>query len=111
LKPGDVIVHEGSLEYSGGLPFYLGHRVRVLNGKRGDLDFGSRDEETKGLFLDGAEFSRLWDSGQVVFLVTRSGLRKSVVQGLPPERGILVGEFGSRSLYSNKLKPWMENGR
>ena len=51
-EPDDVVVHEGSLEYSGGLPFYTGRQIYVLNGRRGDLDFGSRYPEARHLFMD-----------------------------------------------------------
>ena len=36
--PGDVLAHEGSLEYSAALPFYTRRRIVVVNGARGDLD-------------------------------------------------------------------------
>ena len=77
----------------------------VLNGKRGDLDFGSRYGETKALFLSGEEFSRLWESRQAVFLVTGPQVRDSDVQSLPREKSFLMGQFGSRRLYTNKPTP------
>ncbi|MGH7831189.1 MAG: ArnT family glycosyltransferase [Candidatus Binatia bacterium] len=98
----NAVVHEGSLEYSGGLPFYTGRRVFVLDGKSGDLDFGSRDENTKVLFLDRDEFSRMWESERPVYLVVRSAVQKSIAGTLPRERSFLVGEFGARSLYANQ---------
>jgi len=101
-KPGDVIVHEGSLEYSAGLPFYTQRRIQVLNGKRGDLDFGSHYPEARGLFLDDVEFRRLWKGPQRVFLVTRSLVRKSILERLPKEEIFLIGQYDSRRLYANK---------
>jgi 4-amino-4-deoxy-L-arabinose transferase-like glycosyltransferase len=98
---GDPIIHEGSLEYSGGLPFYTGRQIRVLNGRRGDLEFGSRDPEARGLFLNDKELARLWNSGQRVFLVTRFDRERSVVRSLPEKSVFLLGRYGSRSLFSN----------
>jgi len=102
LATGDRIVHEGSLEYSGGLPFYTGRRIYVLNGKRGDLDFGSRYSETRYLFLEDDSFARMWQGEQRVFLVTRSGTQKSVLKNLPTETIFVIGQYGSHWLYTNR---------
>jgi hypothetical protein len=97
-QQGELIVHAGSLEYSGSLPFYTGRQIHVLNGRRGDLDFGSRYPEGQGLFLDDKDFARLWEGGKRVFLVTR---QESVLRELAGQPFFLLGQYGSRSLYSN----------
>ena len=102
LGSGDVIIHEGSLEYSAGLPFYTGQKIFVLNGKGGDLDFGSGYPESRHLFLDDRKFIRLWEGGQRVFLVTRSEVQHSVLDRLPDKKLFLVGRYGTRWLYSNE---------
>jgi len=96
------IVHEGSLEYSAGLPFYIGREIYVLNGQRGDLDFGSRYPETRHLFLDYTGFVRLWRSGRPIFLVTRPMMGSGILAALPPEKLHLVGHYGPRWMYSNR---------
>ncbi len=101
LKPGDSIVHEGSLEYSGGLPFYTGRNIYVLNGRRGDLDFGFRYPETQYLYLDNKKFAQLWESPRRVFLVTRSA-QETVISRLLAKKIFLVGRYGSRWLYTNQ---------
>ncbi len=100
--PNDLIVHEGSLEYSGGLPFYTGRRINILNGKRGDLEFGFRFPETRYLFLDNDKFIRAWKGDQRVFLVTRSEVQESVLNKLVSKNLIPVGRYGSRLLYTNR---------
>lgn len=100
-QQGELIVHEGSLEYSGSLPFYTGRQIHVLNGQRGDLDFGSRYPEGQGVFLDDGEFGRRWQSEKRVFLVTRLQEGASVIQRLPVKGTFLLGRYGSRLLYSN----------
>jgi len=101
-RPDDVIVHEGSLEYGGGLPFYTGRRIRVLNGKRGSLDFGSRFAEDENLFMENGPFTRLWGGPRRVFLVTGYQVRQSVVENLPPNKSFFIGRYGSRLLYTNR---------
>jgi 4-amino-4-deoxy-L-arabinose transferase-like glycosyltransferase len=98
----DVIVHEGSLEYSAALPFYTGRRIVVVDGARGDLDIASRRPEARGWFLDAAGLAARWTGSERVFLVTQRPRDKSVVARLPEATVHLVGRFGSRWLYSNR---------
>ncbi|MBI2089531.1 MAG: hypothetical protein HYT78_12465, partial [Deltaproteobacteria bacterium] len=53
------------------------------------------------LFLDAEDFTRLWNGGQRVFLVTRFDRDKSVVQSLPEKSVFLLGRYGSRFLFGN----------
>lgn len=101
-RPADVIVHEGSLEYSAALPFYTERRIVVVNGARGDLDFASRLPEGRGMFLDDEGFRRLWAGEQRVFLVTQRPPDRSVVRTVNPAPVHPLGRFGSRWLYSNR---------
>ncbi|MBI4488550.1 MAG: glycosyltransferase family 39 protein [Deltaproteobacteria bacterium] len=102
FKPGDIIVHEGSLEYSAGLPFYTQRQIHVLNGKRGDLDFGSRYPEARDLFLDNGKFAALWEGSPRVFLITRPQVRESALKKLPSEKIFPIGQYDSRWLYTNQ---------
>jgi hypothetical protein len=99
---GDLIVHEGSLEYSAALPFYTGRRIVVVDGARGDLDIASRRPEARGWFLDAAGLAARWAGTERVFLVTQRPRERSVVAALPDASVHLVGRFGSRWLYSNR---------
>jgi 4-amino-4-deoxy-L-arabinose transferase-like glycosyltransferase len=100
--PTDVVAHEGSLEYSAALPFYTGRRVLVVNGERGDLETASRRPEGRGWFIDTAGLVRRWGEEPRIFLVTQRARTQSVVTALPPASVHLLGQYGSRSLYSNR---------
>ena len=100
-RQDEPIIHQGSLEYSGGLPFYTGRQIHVWNGRRGDLEFGSRDPEGANLFLNDAQLARLWQGSRRGFLVTRRPGEEVVLAGLSGQRIFLLGRYGSRSLYSN----------
>jgi len=99
---GDVIAHEGSLEYSAALPFYTGRQVAVVNGVRGDLEMASRRPEAAGLFLDTEGLVRAWSGAPRIFLVSLRARERSVVAALPEGSVHVVGRFGSRWLYSNQ---------
>jgi hypothetical protein len=99
---GDLIVHEGSLEYSAALPFYTGRRIVVVNGQRGDLDFASRLPEADGWFLDTPGLARIWEGPRRVFLVTQRPRDRSALAELPSPSVHELGRYGSRWLYSNR---------
>jgi hypothetical protein len=101
-RRGDVVVHEGSLEYSAALPYYAGRRIVVVNGERGDLDWASRSPEGRGYFLDDGGLERLWAESRRVFLVTRHAPPRTVAARLPGGTVHELGKFGSRWLYSNR---------
>lgn len=101
----EMVVHEGQLIDSGGLPFYSGRKIYILeDGVRGDLAFGSRYPETHYLFLDQESFLNLWNSRRRMFLVYNSWsypAQKNVSRHLRG-RAYLVGQYGLRKLYTNR---------
>jgi 4-amino-4-deoxy-L-arabinose transferase-like glycosyltransferase len=102
LQPGDVLVHERGLEKGGGLLFYTGRQFLVLNGTRGDLEFGSRLPGYERTFIDTDAFRNLWDSGSRVFLVTNLPEVRSAISAVSGPTPILVTSTGTRWLYSNR---------
>jgi hypothetical protein len=100
--PEDVLVYEGSLEYSPALPFYTGRQVLLVNGDVGYFSFASKLPEAKGVFIDTAELIKLWQGSQRVFLVVRQPRGQSVVAALPAASVRELGRYGARWLYSNR---------
>jgi len=100
--PDDVIVIEGSLEYSPAIPFYTGRRALLVNGDVGYFSFASKLPEAQGVFLDTQALRRLWAGPRRVFLVIRQAPARSVVAALPATSVRALGQFGSRRLYANR---------
>jgi 4-amino-4-deoxy-L-arabinose transferase-like glycosyltransferase len=101
LGPDDLVLHEGPLENSAGLTFYTGRQIHVVNGRRGDLEFGSHFPEAEGLFWEEAEVLRLWPGARRIFLVTDRPPEHSVLRLMPPQVRHLFGHEGRRWLYTN----------
>ena len=101
-EPGDVLLVEGTLEYSPALPFYTGRRFAMVNGALNYFSIAASLPEAGGLFMSTADLLRLWDGPQRVFLVVRRPRGQSVVAVLPAARVHEVGRYGSRWLYSNR---------
>ncbi len=100
--PDDVVVVEGSLEYSPALPFYTGRQALLVNGAVGYFSFASTLPEARGLFIDTRGLVDLWGGVRRVFLVVRLPRERSVVAALPPPSVRELGRYGSRWLYSNR---------
>jgi len=100
--PLDVLVVEGTLEYSPALPFYTGRRFLMVNGALNYFSIAASLPEAHGLFMGTADLVRLWEGPQRVFLVARRPRAQSVVSALPAARVHEVGRYGSRWLYSNR---------
>jgi len=98
----DVLVVEGTLEYSPALPFYTRRRFAMVNGALNYFSIAASLPEGRGLFLNTADLVRLWEGPQRVFLVVRRPRSESVVAALPASRVHEVGRYGSRWLYSNR---------
>jgi hypothetical protein len=70
LRPDDVLIHERGLEKGGGLLFYTHRQVLVLNGRRGDLEFGSNLPGSSRWFIDTRQFREVWNGRARAFLIT-----------------------------------------
>jgi 4-amino-4-deoxy-L-arabinose transferase-like glycosyltransferase len=99
--PADVLVLEGSLAYSGALPFYTGRRVLLVNGAVDYFSISARLPEARGVFIDTGNLVRLWGGPGRVFLVARSR-GEGVAAALPAASVHELGRYGARRLYSNR---------
>jgi hypothetical protein len=104
LQPDDLLMHEGPLENSAGLTFYTGRQVHVVDGRRGDLHFGSRFPEAAGLFVRGEDLATLWLGDRRVFLVTDRPLEQSVLRPIASEARHLIGHEDRRWLFTNRAE-------
>ena len=102
-RPGDVLIHERGLEKGGGLLFYTQRPVLILNGRRGDLEFGSTLPEAEGRFIDTPRFHEIWERGDAG--VPGDGSSRIAERDLPEVSAapILVASTGTRWLYANRV--------
>lgn len=99
-RPGDVIVVEGPYENFAALNVYTRASALVLNGRFGDLEFGSHRRDAGARFLDDERFSQLWGSGTRVFLLTGSASRVHSLQR--QEAAAILGRTGHKWLLVNR---------
>ena len=105
LQPSDVLIHERGAEKGGGLLFYTKRRVLILNGRRGDLEFGSGLPGRSRCFIGTEEFRALWAGAGRAFLVTDLPAPRSAIGEMAPGASTLVASTGTRWLYANRPAP------
>jgi 4-amino-4-deoxy-L-arabinose transferase-like glycosyltransferase len=69
-KPGDVIEDNGDYEAASSMNFYTHHPMRILNGRRANIWYGSTFPDAPQIFDDDQSFEKLWHSSQRIFLWT-----------------------------------------
>jgi hypothetical protein len=102
LQPGDLLVHERGLEKGGGLLFYTRRKALVLNGLRGDLEFGSKLPGYQQAFIDTPKFLELWAGVRRVFLVTDLPPTRSAISQVHRSEPRAIASTGTRWLYANQ---------
>jgi 4-amino-4-deoxy-L-arabinose transferase-like glycosyltransferase len=103
LQSGDTLIHERGLEKGGGLLFYLRRPVVVLNGTRGDLEFGSTLPGSAGRFIDTGQFQEIWNGRGRAFLVTDLPRERSAIARVSGGEQRPVASTGTRWLYVNRV--------
>jgi hypothetical protein len=96
----DLVVHEGPLENAGALPWYSGHQVVIVNGRRSVLGFGGSTPAAPDVMWEAPRLRLAWLGPRRVWLVTGRPPELSVVADLPGAR--LVAAGGGRRLYVNR---------
>lgn len=99
VRPEDVIVHEGPLENSGALEWYLGHRPVILDGRRSVLGFGGTRPEAQAILWDEARFAAEWRGARRVWVITGRMPERSIVGRMPGATAAMVSR--GRWLYVN----------
>jgi len=94
---GDAVIINGRYEDASALAFYLERPVRMLNGRDGDLWYGSFFSDAPAVFDDNAALAKLWNGPARVFLWTKP-------ENMPPLNAptYLIGRDGGREVLSNE---------
>lgn len=86
------------------LPFYLERRITVVNYK-GELEFGSEQEDVSAWMIDESTFWGRWQSPASAFMLTKRSAYEQLLSE-HPGRFILLAEAGkSVLLTNNEFKP------
>jgi hypothetical protein len=102
MSPGDLVVHEGSLENSGSLLLGLPVPIPVVDGLQSNLAYGATFPEAREIFWDPPRAREAWGKPGRHFLISVAAADRSVVRAFPPEQVHVLVDRGGRRLYSNR---------
>ena len=102
LQPGDTIVINGKYERGSTLNYYTGQQVYVLNGRDGNLWFGSFFPGAPDVFLDDASFARLWAGKNRVFFFTEDYMKDEALRGIDPTTVRVFATQGGKFVLTNQ---------
>jgi hypothetical protein len=76
--------------------------VYVLNGRDGNLWFGSFFQDAPDVFLDDAAFARQWSSTNRVFFFTEDYMKDAALRDLDPASVHLFARQGGKYVLTNR---------
>jgi 4-amino-4-deoxy-L-arabinose transferase-like glycosyltransferase len=104
LKPGDLIISDGEYANASSINFYTREQMLILNGRINGLWYGSLFPDAPQIFLDDAQFAKLWKGNNCVFFVTGNGERRATLEKIA--RVYLLAQAGGKFVFINRpVKP------
>jgi len=100
FKNGDVIVSDGEYANTSSINFYTGQQMLILNGRINGLWYGSLFPDAPRIFLDDAQFSRLWAGSSLVYFVTGSVERRAALDRISP--AYVLAQAGGKFVFTNR---------
>ena len=103
VPPGTEIVFEAPIEYQivGGLVFYAGRHVTMLEPRGGYTPPTYLEGRMQGVFISRAELETRWRSERPLALVSDPQQRRDTAEGLVAGEFHELGHFGDRWVVSN----------
>ncbi len=98
--PGRIIVNTQYWLLSS-IPYYTNRPELMLNGRWQNLEYGSNAAGSPPVFIDDAEFRRLWLRPERVYLVTKETNIPPLEQVVGRETLYVVARSGGKLVYTN----------
>lgn len=101
-KPGDVIEDNGDYEAASSVNFYTHQQMRILNGRRNNIWYGSTFPDAPLIFDDDQSFARLWQGPTRIFLATDENEIPAYIKDAGYCR---LAKWGGKLVITNESKP------
>ncbi len=98
--PGQLIEDNAYYTFSS-VFFYTNRRALLLNGRQTNLEYGSNAPDAPQVFIDNAEFARLWAEPQRYYLLVESPRVPLITAAVPQSALHVVAESGGKYLFTN----------
>jgi 4-amino-4-deoxy-L-arabinose transferase-like glycosyltransferase len=100
IQPGEQIVDDGEYSLASSVNFYTHQQMLIWNGRINGLWFGSLFPDAPQIFLDDAQFARLWAGPIRVYLVTGNEKRHDELTKLGPVYSL--AKSGGKFVFTNR---------
>ena len=100
--PGDCILVNAVYEKGSSINYYTHLQVSILNGRTGNLWYGSFFPDAPSIFYDDASFAGLWNSNRRVFLFSERMPLESLLARFPGLNYKVLAEKGGKSVLVNR---------
>ena len=100
-EPQTQVAIYGDQAYGSSLPFYLGHRVLLVEGRSTSMLFGSTFADAPPIFWTGRQLADAWGSGprKLLFVPLE---KRDEVNALLGSRAVLLQEISGKALISDR---------
>ena len=99
--PGELIEDNAYYTFSS-VFFYTNRRALLLNGRKTNLEYGSYAPHAPDVFIDDAQFARLWAEPQRYYLLVEAP-RVPLITAVVPQSALhVVAESGGKYLFTNR---------
>ena len=100
-RPGDAIEDNGDYENASSINFYTREQMRILNGRRNNIWYGSTFLDAPAIFDDDAAFEKSWRGPQRIFLATDED---AIPDNVKFAGYCLLAKWGGKLVLTNELK-------
>jgi hypothetical protein len=98
--PGDLIEADAYYAFSS-VFFYTDRKALLLNGRSNNLEYGSYAPDAPAVFIDDAEFARLWHTPKRYYLLINAPDLPHIDDVAGKEHVVVVKESSGKYLLSN----------
>lgn len=100
FQSGDLIVCDGEYSNASSVNFYTGEQMLIFKGRINGLLYGSLFPDAPAIFLEDAEFARVWSSSRRVYFVAQSEDRRAYLEKIAPTYALAAS--GGKVVFTNK---------
>ena len=101
IAPGTTVLLYGDQAYGSSIPFYLGRRVDLVDGRSSSMLFGSTFADAPPIFVTHQQLAATWGNGSRKILFVPLEKRDEVDHLLGP-RAILLAESSGKALLTDR---------
>jgi 4-amino-4-deoxy-L-arabinose transferase-like glycosyltransferase len=103
FQPGERIVCDGEYANASSINFYTGKQMLIFNGRVNGLWYGSLFPDAAPIFIEDAQFARIWTGPGKIYFVTGQDDRRAYLENIAPVYEL--AKAGGKFIFTNHGAP------